>query len=171
MRIFGYANIIMPAGKNNLRERAMINIVEVLKALADETRLRIINLLYDGELCVCDIMETLAITQTKASRHLGVLRRAGLVTDRKSAQWVYYTICRSDGSKFLDSIIFNQLRQNEPYADDMKNLAEWLAVKKSGCNKYANGPLSCGGGTGRHRRSTRCGSDRAACGSPGSDCA
>lgn len=120
----------------------MSNIVEFMKALSDETRLRIINLLYDGELCVCDIMEVLNITQAKASRHLGVLRRAGLVTDRKSAQWVYYTIVRNEGIKFIDSIVFDHLRQAGLYSADLKNLAKWLDVKKPGCNKYSTGYCS-----------------------------
>jgi Predicted transcriptional regulators len=54
----------------------MENITEILKALSDETRLRILNLLYEKELCVCDIMGTLEITQAKASRHLIYLRNA-----------------------------------------------------------------------------------------------
>jgi len=122
----------------------MENIVERLKALSDETRLRIINLLYGGELCVCDIMEVLAISQAKASRHLGVLRRAGLVTDRKSAQWVYYTLAPLEKNKFLQSIVFDHLRQTDFYTNDLKNLEDWLAVKNSSsCHKYSNGPGCC----------------------------
>ncbi len=121
----------------------MENIVEVLKALSDETRLRIINLLYWGELCVCDIMEVLDITQAKASRHLGVLRRAGLVTDRKSAQWVYYTLAPLEKNKFVESIILDHLRQTALYTADLQNLDSWLAVKNSGPHKYSNGPKCC----------------------------
>jgi len=54
----------------------MENLVDVLKALSDETRLRILNLLYEQELCVCDVMETLQISQAKASRHLIYLKNA-----------------------------------------------------------------------------------------------
>lgn len=123
----------------------MKNIVEILKALSDETRLRIINLLYgNGELCVCDVMEVLDITQAKASRHLGVLRRAGLVTARKSAQWVYYTLVSLEKIKFLDSIVVDHLRQTEPFVTDLQNLANWLEVKSRGPHKYSNGPGCCG---------------------------
>lgn len=118
----------------------MISIVDVLKALSDETRLRIINLLYEGELCVCDIMEALNISQAKASRHLGVLRRAGLAIDRKSAQWVYYTLAPIEKNKFLDSIVYDHLRQTEPYTVDLRNLAVWLAGRKTCCSKYSAGP-------------------------------
>lgn len=56
----------------------MEKLVDMLNALSDETRLRILNLLYERELCVCDIMGTLQITQAKASRHLIYMKNAGL---------------------------------------------------------------------------------------------
>jgi ArsR family transcriptional regulator len=61
-------------------------------ALADRTRLRILGLLAGGEVCVCDIHETLKIPQPKASRHLAYLRRAGLVEARKQGLWVHYRL-------------------------------------------------------------------------------
>jgi len=73
------------------------NSVELFKALADETRLRILNLLIRGELCVCDIMAVLDIGQSKASRHLAYLRNVGLVDDRRSGVWMYYTLAQSSG--------------------------------------------------------------------------
>jgi ArsR family transcriptional regulator len=63
-----------------------------LRALADPTRLRILGLLTDGEVCVCHIYEALKIPQPKASRHLAYLRRSGLVDARKEGLWVYYRI-------------------------------------------------------------------------------
>ncbi len=70
--------------------------LEVLfKALADATRLRILRLLMAGEVCVCDIHDTLKIPQAKASRHLAYLRRAGLVTTRREGLWVHYTLATS----------------------------------------------------------------------------
>jgi ArsR family transcriptional regulator len=65
-------------------------------ALADRTRLRILGLLSAGEVCVCDIHETLKIPQPKTSRHLAYLRRAGLVEARKQGLWVYYRLARTD---------------------------------------------------------------------------
>lgn len=65
----------------------------ILKSLGDETRLRIYGLLSSkGELCVCDITATLGITQTHASRSLGVLKGAGLVKDRRDGLWMHYSI-------------------------------------------------------------------------------
>ena len=66
----------------------MNQIVNILKALSDETRLRILNLLYERELCVCDVMVILQISQAKASRHLIYLKNAGLVKDRKHGCWI-----------------------------------------------------------------------------------
>jgi ArsR family transcriptional regulator len=67
----------------------------LFKALADETRLRILGLLLSGEVCVCHIHESLRIPQPKASRHLAYLRRAGLVDARKDGLWVHYTLADS----------------------------------------------------------------------------
>ena len=64
----------------------------LFKALADATRLRILGLLLTGEVCVCDIHESLKIPQPKASRHLAYLRRAGLVETRREGLWVHYRL-------------------------------------------------------------------------------
>lgn len=62
------------------------------KALADETRLRILKLLEVREMCVCEIMVALDLTQPTASHHLGLLENAGLIKDRKEGKWVFYSI-------------------------------------------------------------------------------
>ena len=62
------------------------------KALADETRLRILRLLEVREMCVCEVMVALDLTQPTASHHLGLLENAGLVKDRKEGKWVFYSI-------------------------------------------------------------------------------
>ena len=59
----------------------------LFRALSDSTRLRILHLLKRGELCVCDLMQILRIPQAKTSRHLGYLRKAGLVTVREDGLW------------------------------------------------------------------------------------
>lgn len=102
-------------------------ITDVLKALSDETRLRIINLLYEQELCVCDLMETLQIPQAKASRHLGCLKNAGLVKDRKQAQWAYYCLSKDEKLTFIDSLVHDNLRAMEPYKTDLMTLKTWLS--------------------------------------------
>src|SRR5689334_25417974 len=67
----------------------------LFKALADVTRLRILGLLLTGEVCVCDIHESLKISQPKASRHLAYLRKSGLVETRREGLWIYYRLAES----------------------------------------------------------------------------
>jgi ArsR family transcriptional regulator len=64
----------------------------VFRAVADPTRLRILNMLKSGERCVCEIVDALRCPQPKASRHLAYLRRAGLVSVRKQGLWAYYRL-------------------------------------------------------------------------------
>jgi|ERR1019366_10273833 ArsR family transcriptional regulator len=65
---------------------------ELFHALSDETRVGILEMLRDGERCVCDLQGDLDAAQSRLSFHLKVLRDAGLVTDRKEGRWSYYTI-------------------------------------------------------------------------------
>ncbi len=65
--------------------------LEILQALAEPTRLAVMTLLWDGrEYCVCELMERLDATQSRMSRHMQALKQAGLVKDRRDAQWVRY---------------------------------------------------------------------------------
>ena len=75
----------------------MLQITQLFRALADETRLRILNLLQQRELCVCQIVEVLELGQSKVSRHLAYLRNAGLVNDRRDATWMYYSLAEPRG--------------------------------------------------------------------------
>lgn len=68
------------------------NIELLFKALADRTRLRLISLMGDDEICVCFHVEVLNISQPKISRHLAYLRRAGLVTSRREGKWIHYRV-------------------------------------------------------------------------------
>src|SRR5919112_3717506 len=65
---------------------------ELFHALSDATRLDILEMLRDGERCVCDLQSDLDAAQSRLSFHLRVLKEAGLVTDRKEGRWSYYTI-------------------------------------------------------------------------------
>lgn len=64
----------------------------MFRAFSDRTRLRILNLLRPGELCVCDLVRVIGVPQPKVSRHLAYLRKAGLVTSRKEGLWMYYEL-------------------------------------------------------------------------------
>lgn len=75
-----------------LSEADLAFLLRGLQAMAHPKRLRILALLAEGEMCVCDITEGLGISQPLASHHLRVLKEAGLVQDRRDAQWVYYRL-------------------------------------------------------------------------------
>lgn len=76
-------------------DRHTIALAKLFQALGDPTRLRILGLLLNGEVCVCDIHDTLRIPQPKASRHLAYLRRAGLVDGRREGLWVHYRLAET----------------------------------------------------------------------------
>ena len=74
----------------------MDTVLNVYKALSDETRLKILKLLEQGELCVCDIVAALDMIQPNISFHLGVLKEAGFIKDRREGKWIRYRIDDSD---------------------------------------------------------------------------
>ncbi len=89
----------------------MQDITQLFKALSDETRLRILSLMKEGEICVCDIADTLNMTQPNISFHLGMLKEAGLIKDRKSGRWVHYSLNGSDMfTRFLLLGIFERIK-------------------------------------------------------------
>ena len=89
----------------------MSDAVQLFKALADETRLRILNLLCRQEICVCQIVEALGLGQSKVSRHLAHLRNAGLVNDRREGLWMYYSLAQPSGR--LHKQVIDWLKQAE----------------------------------------------------------
>jgi ArsR family transcriptional regulator, arsenate/arsenite/antimonite-responsive transcriptional repressor len=93
---------------NHIQVVMSADLVYILKALADENRIRILNLLRKEELCVCDIEAVLGIKQSNASRHLTRLKVAGIIVSEKKSQWVYYRLKDDTFVKFpFLSIIIN----------------------------------------------------------------
>src|SRR5436305_10867882 len=74
------------------RRRMKSDLVALFQALADPTRMRLLNLLAAGEVCVCYFVEIFDEAQPKISRHLAYLRRAGLVTARRDGKWMHYSL-------------------------------------------------------------------------------
>lgn len=74
----------------------MGELVVLFKALADETRLRVLKLLGRGELCVCEIAAALGLEQPRLSFHLRILKQAGLVSDRRQERWILYRLNEAD---------------------------------------------------------------------------
>lgn len=85
----------------------MRNIALFFAALSDETRLRLLNLIKDREVCVCYLQEVLNTNQPKISRHLAYLKRAGLVQARREGKWTYYSLAKLDGR--LEKILLQTL--------------------------------------------------------------
>ena len=93
---------------------------EFFAALADRTRLRLLNLMCDGEVCVCFFAETLGTNNPKISRHLAYLKRAGLVTGRRDGTWIHYSLTPPDdagAAELLTSILKTFETDNEMKAD------------------------------------------------------
>ena len=112
------------------------------KVLADEARLKIIWLLFHHEeLCVCDGMAALGITQSKASRHLATLKHAGLVTDRKDGLWSHYALRPAEDGLVQThlALLRRSLADRPDAASLLKTLQRWLDGKKPGmaCAKAA----------------------------------
>lgn len=80
----------------------------LFKALADPTRLRLINLMGDAEVCVCFFVEVLKINQPKISRHLAYLRRAGVVSSRRDGKWIHYRLVQPPDAHAAN--IFREVR-------------------------------------------------------------
>jgi ArsR family transcriptional regulator len=76
----------------------------MFRAFSDRTRLRLLNILRSGEVCVCDLVRVLQVPQPKVSRHLAYLRRAGLVVARKEGLWMHYRLAEARG-EFHESLI------------------------------------------------------------------
>jgi ArsR family transcriptional regulator len=120
-----------------LRDARLATMDAVFKALADPTRLRILGLLADGEVCVCNIHECLGVPQSRASRHLAYLRRTGLVKARKDGLWVHYQLAPLTDSamKVLMNAVTHCLCHVESVTRDRQRLE-----RKTGCSPAPGAP-------------------------------
>jgi ArsR family transcriptional regulator len=93
-------------------------------ALADRTRLRLLNLMRDGEVCVCFFADTLGTNDPKISRHLSYLKRAGLVKGRRDGKWVHYSIIepKDTAARAVFDATMKMLRADKEMERDLKRL-------------------------------------------------
>lgn len=87
----------------------------IMKALAHPTRLWIVETLASEERCVCELLEGLEVDVSTLSKHLSVLKQAGIVADRKEGRWVYYRLCTPCALEFvscLETILRNRLESD-----------------------------------------------------------
>jgi ArsR family transcriptional regulator, arsenate/arsenite/antimonite-responsive transcriptional repressor len=120
----------------------MEHTTQLFKALGDMTRLRIVALLFFGELCVCDIMACLNLPQSTVSRHLAYLRNAGLVKSRRKQKWMHYRLpSDSDAlTRGAVELLKQQLPLHATIEEDQKNLRTYLKEKGTdGCQKGGRG--------------------------------
>ena len=124
----------------------MNDLVTIFKALSDETRLRIIKLLEQGELCVCDITAALEMAQPKVSFHLSALKEAGLIKDRKSGKWIHYSLNEKDLFRRMLILSACERMQDGTVSSDRKRLDAFLGNKEQGEKIIALKPASrcCG---------------------------
>lgn len=108
---------------------------QLFKALSDDTRLRILGLLLEGELCVCDLVTILDMPQSTVSRHLAYLRNSGLVSDNRQGVWMHYRL--ADGETTLHQDIFDLLRKDlaglPQVMADQKALRGYMSKKQATC--------------------------------------
>ena len=109
---------------------------DFFKTLADPTRLRLLMLLVaEGELCVCELTHALREIQPKISRHLGLLREAGLVLDRRQGQWIFYRINPGLPAWMLQVLEHAAVanRKLEPFATDLRKLRTMPSRPEKAC--------------------------------------
>ena len=111
----------------------MRQLIKVFKTLSDETKVRILKILQErDELCVCEIMQALNISQSRASRNLGILRDAGFVTDRRDGLWVYYSVNKEKINEYhqpMNELVKSWLNDKDIIKKDRNRLKN--AVKLS----------------------------------------
>lgn len=108
--------------------------IEIFKALGDENRLRILNILMHYELCVCELEVVLDLSQSNVSRHLAKLRQTGIISASKDAQWIHYKV----GDKFL-----KDHQQLAEYLKLMYSVGESYLNDLNRCITYKNSPYTC----------------------------
>ena len=120
----------------------MREILDITKALADGSRLRVLMALAGGELCVCQIVELLQLAPSTVSKHMSILRQARLVESRKDGRWMYYRLPDQDAPRATGEAIAwvqRHLARSPQTQHDAKKLQEILAMDPEKLCKRQNG--------------------------------
>ncbi len=104
----------------------MRDLLKITKALADENRLRIIMMIKDKEPCVCQIVEVLGTAPSTASKHLSILRTAGLIDCYKKGRWIYYHLPRNPEPLVADTLryLFSALENSDTVRQDLALISD-----------------------------------------------
>jgi len=115
----------------------MRNLIKAMKALSDETRVRILNLLLEKECCVCEVMQALDISQSRASRNLGILQDAGFLRARRDGAWIVYSVDWQTANRYATSLaklLKDSPISNEVLTQDKERLKSAVRIGP-GCRK------------------------------------
>jgi len=116
----------------------MRNLIRAIKALSDETRLRILRVLMERECCVCEIMQALDISQSRASRNLGILENAGFVKSKRDELWTVHFIDVQNAEKYYATLVRtvkDALNGSEQVALDLERLKKAVRVGTAKVNQ------------------------------------
>ena len=111
-------------------EDKLKDLIKAFKALGDETRIRLLKLLEKRELCVCEIMQALNMTQSRISRNLGILKNAGFVKDRRDGLWVHYSLNYEDAPTHIQQLLRIVKESSNDDKNVIKDLAELAKAKR-----------------------------------------
>ncbi len=115
----------------------MQDLIKAMNALSDETRLRILKVLLERECCVCEVMQALDISQSRASRNLGILQDAGFLKARRDGAWMLYSVDWQAANRYATSLA-KLLRDspigNEVLTEDKERLKQAVRIGP-GCSK------------------------------------
>jgi len=111
----------------------VVELVTIAKTLADPTRVRIVAALRNGELCVCELVGALRISQSSLSSHLQICRQTGVVTTRRESRWIYYSLSPRY-IQLIERIFFElqTVRRNEQLLRDERRLKKRLQMREGG---------------------------------------
>ncbi len=115
----------------------MQDLIKAIKALSDETRLRILKVLLERECCVCEVMQALDISQSRASRNLGILQNAGFLKVRRDGVWIVYSVDWQTANRYATSLaklLRDSPISNEILAKDRERLKHAVRIGP-GCRK------------------------------------
>jgi ArsR family transcriptional regulator, arsenate/arsenite/antimonite-responsive transcriptional repressor len=109
----------------------MRDVVSIAKALSDENRVRIVGMLDGRELCVCQVIELLALAPSTVSKHLSILKQARLIDGRKDGRWMYYRLADDDAPRAAHDALrwtLQTLKGDKRIRDDATRLKQILAM-------------------------------------------
>ncbi len=121
----------------------MQDLIKATKALSDETRLRILNVLLERECCVCEVMQALDISQSRASRNLGLLQGAGFLRAKRDGVWIVYSVDWQTANRYaasLAKLVRNSSVSEEILARDRERLKHTKRVGPAALSKSEDRP-------------------------------